>query len=108
MDSFAFVIHPIDPKKDVSRKYPRLGKALSPRLIDFFSTYFPPVYLSEIEGVVSHSTGVQIKGWLLACPLTAAQMLRLPQEVVYRKIVQTGRLLGEVGGPIFGVGGFFF
>jgi len=106
MDSFAFVIHPIDPKNDVSRKYPLLGKALSPRLIDFFSTYFPPVYLSEIEGVVSHSTGVQIKGWLLACPLTAAQMLRLPQEVVYRKIVQTGRLAEKLGARILGLGAF--
>jgi len=106
MDSFAFVIHPIDPKKDVSRKYPLLGKALSPKLIDFFSTFFPPVYLSEIEGIVSRSTGVQIKGWLLACPLTAAQMLKLPEEAVYRKIIQTGRLAEKLGARILGLGAY--
>lgn len=27
-DTFAFIIHPIDPKKDVARKWPLLGKAL--------------------------------------------------------------------------------
>ena len=25
MDTFAFIIHPIDPKRDVSRKFPLLG-----------------------------------------------------------------------------------
>ena len=57
MDSFAFVIHPIDPKKDVSRKFPLLGKMLSPGLIHFFSTFFPPVYLAEIEGISSRASG---------------------------------------------------
>ena len=28
MDNFAFIIHPIDPKRDVQRKFPALGKAL--------------------------------------------------------------------------------
>jgi hypothetical protein len=28
MDTFAFIIHPIDPKRDVSRKYPFLGRVL--------------------------------------------------------------------------------
>lgn len=106
MDSFAFVIHPIDPKKDVSRKFPLLGKALTPRLIDFFSTFFPPIYLSEIEGITSRSSGQQIKGWLVACPLTAAQMLRLPKELVYRKIVQTGRLAEKLGARILGLGAY--
>ena len=70
MDSFAFIIHPIDPKRDVSRKFPFLGKVLTENQIDFFSTYFPPVYISEIEGITSLATGKQIKGWFLACPYT--------------------------------------
>jgi hypothetical protein len=61
VDAFAFIIHPIDPKRDVSRKYPILGKYLSERQIDFFSTFFPPVYISEIEGIESASTGKQVK-----------------------------------------------
>ena len=43
MDKFAFIIHPIDPKRDVSRKFPLLGRALNEKQINFFSTYFPPV-----------------------------------------------------------------
>lgn len=106
MDSFAFIVHPIDPKKDVSRKFPFLGRILSAELINFFSTFFPPVFLSEIEGITSQSNGKQIKGWLLACPLTAVQMLRLPKQLVYRKIIQTGRLAERLGAKILGLGAY--
>ena len=84
MDTFAFIIHPINPKKDVSRKFPLLGKILTERQIDFFSTFFPPVYISEIVGVRSEATGKEIKGWFLACPYTPRRMLELPERVVYR------------------------
>ena len=57
MDTFAFIIHPIDPKRDVSRKFPLLGRVLNERQIDFFSTFFPPVYISEINGVASQASG---------------------------------------------------
>ncbi len=106
MDSFAFIIHPIDPKRDVSRKFPFLGRILPVPLINFFSTFFPPVYLSEIEGITSQSTGKQIRGWLIACPLTAARMLELPQKVAYTKIIQTGRLAERLGAQILGLGAF--
>jgi len=90
MDSFAFIIHPIDPKQDVSRKIPFLGKTLTEGQINFFSTFFPPVYLSEIEGITSAATGKQIKGWFIACPYTPKRMMELPERTVYRKIIQTG------------------
>jgi fatty aldehyde-generating acyl-ACP reductase len=106
MDTFAFIIHPIDPKRDVSRKFPFLGRVLSERQIDFFSTYFPPVYISEVEGITSESTGKQIKGWLIACPFTPRRMLELPEHVVYKKIIQTGRLAEKLGAQIVGLGAF--
>ena len=106
MDTFAFIIHPIDPKQDVSRKFPLLGRVLSERQIDFFSTFFPPVYISEIEGVVSASTGKQIKGWFVACPYTPRRMLELPEGVVYRKIIQTGRMAEKLDAKILGLGAF--
>src|SRR5512136_1129452 len=106
MDTFAFIIHPIDPKRDVSRKYPFLGKILTENQINFFSTFFPPVYISEIEGITSEATGKQIKGWFLACPFTPKRMLELPEEVVYRKIIQTGRLAEKLGANILGLGAF--
>ncbi len=106
MDTFAFIIHPIDPKRDVSRKYPLLGRYLSVGLINFFSTFFPPVYLSEVEGIRSAATGKQIKGWLIACPLTSTRMLELPVRIAYAKIIQTGRLAERLGADMLGLGAF--
>ncbi len=106
MDSFAFIIHPIDPKRDVSRKFPFLGRVLNERQIDFFSTYFPPIYISEIEGITSQATGKQIKGWFLACPYTPKRMMQLPERTVYRKIVQTGHMAEKLGANILGLGAF--
>ena len=106
MDTFAFIIHPIDPKRDVSRKFPFLGRVLSERQIDFFSTFFPPVYISEIEGIKSEATGKEIKGWFIACPYTPRRMMELPEKTVYRKIIQTGRLAEKLGAQMLGLGAF--
>lgn len=106
MDSFAFIIHPISVKRDVQRKYPFLGRILSERQIEFFSQFFPPVYLSEIEGITSAATGREIKGWLIACPFTPRQMLELPEARVYNKIIQTGRMAERLGAQILGLGAF--
>nr|HID12274.1 shikimate dehydrogenase [Anaerolineae bacterium] len=106
MDNFAFVIHPLNPKQDVARKYPFLARVLPTPLIHFFSRFWPPVYLSHVTGVRSEATGKEIEGWLLACPFTARQMVRLPPQTVYRKIVQTGRLAQRMGARILGLGAF--
>ncbi len=106
MDTFAFIIHPIDPKRDVSRKFPFLGKVLSESQINFFSTFFPPIYLSEIEGIRSAHTGKEIKGWFVACPYTPKRMLELPERVVYRKLIQTGRMAEKLGAKVLGLGAF--
>lgn len=106
IDNFAFVIHPLSPRQDVARKYPLLAKILPTSLIHFFSRFWPPVYLSHITGVRSEATGKEIEGYLLACPFTARQMLRLPPRTVYRKIVQTGHLAQKLGARILGLGAF--
>ena len=106
MDTFAFIIHPIDPKRDVSRKFPFLGRVLNEKQIDFFSTFFPPVYISEIEGIRSEFTGKEIKGWFIACPYTPTRMMELSERAVYRKIVQTGRLAEKLGAQMLGLGAF--
>jgi predicted amino acid dehydrogenase len=106
MDSFAFIIHPIDPKRDVSRKFPILGRILTESQIDFFSTFFPPVYISEIEGIKSASTGKTIKGWFVACPYTPKRMMELPVQAVYRKIIQTGQMAEKLGAQILGLGAY--
>jgi fatty aldehyde-generating acyl-ACP reductase len=106
VDTFAFIIHPIDPKRDVSRKFSLLGRVLNEKQIDFFSTFFPPVYISEIEGIRSAATGKEIKGWFIACPYTPSRMMELPEQAVYRKIIQTGRLAEKLGAQVLGLGAF--
>jgi predicted amino acid dehydrogenase len=106
MDNFAFIIHPVNPKRDVQRKYPLLGKVLSEPSIDFLSRFFPPVHISHITGIVSQATGKEVEGWFIACPLTPKQMVSLPPETVYKKIIATGKLAQKLGAQILGLGGF--
>jgi fatty aldehyde-generating acyl-ACP reductase len=106
VDTFAFIIHPIDPKTDVSRKYPLLGKILTEGQINFFSRFFPPVYISEITGVRSVYSEKGLTGWFIACPFTPETMLRLPVETVYRKIIACGHKAEELGARILGLGAF--
>lgn len=47
-----------------------------------------------------------IRGWLIACPLTATRMLELNQPIAYRKIIQTGRLAERLGANLLGLGAF--
>jgi fatty aldehyde-generating acyl-ACP reductase len=106
VDTFAFIIHPIDPKRDISRKYPFLGWIANDWMIYHLSPYFPPVYLSEVEGITSESTGKQIRGWLIACPLSPQHFKGLSEKRVYRKIIETGRLAEQLGANILGLGAF--
>jgi fatty aldehyde-generating acyl-ACP reductase len=48
MDNFAFIIHPLDPKRDMKRKFPLLGSLLPVPVINFVSRFFPPLYISHI------------------------------------------------------------
>ena len=103
---FAFVLHPLDPKGDVGRRYPFLAKVLPPPLIRTAARVWPPLVLSHVTGVRSGKTGKGVAGWLLACPLTARQMLQLPPQLVYDKIVKAGRLGQREGARILGLGAF--
>jgi predicted amino acid dehydrogenase len=105
LNSFSFVIHPIDPRVDVQRKYPFLGRALPLKWIHFLSRFFPPLYISQITGLRS-PTGAQAEGWLVACPFTPQRMMSLSTAVAYRKIVRTGQLAKKLGAGILGLGAF--
>jgi fatty aldehyde-generating acyl-ACP reductase len=106
MDNFAFIIHPVNPKRDVQRKFPVLAKLLPEPAIDFLSSYFPPLYISHITGITSLATEKEIEGWFIACPFTPRQMVSLPPETVYKKIIAAGKLAQELGAKILGLGGF--
>jgi fatty aldehyde-generating acyl-ACP reductase len=105
-DTFAFIIHPIDPKKDVSRKWPVVGKVLTEGQVNFLSAYFPPVYMCEITGITSASTGRQTRGWFIACPFTPQRMMQLPVHRVYDKITACGRMAERLGARMVGLGAY--
>ncbi|MEP7290069.1 MAG: shikimate dehydrogenase [Chloroflexota bacterium] len=105
-DTFAFIIHPINPKRDVSRKWPIVGKVLTEGQVNYLSAFFPPVYISEINGVRSEATGREAKGWFIACPFTPQRMLQLPVNMVYDKIVACGRKAEKLGARIMGLGAY--
>ena len=106
MDSFAFIIHPIDTKRDVARKYPLLGKVLPESAIDFISRFWPPVMISHVTGARSETTGKEIEGWLIAVPYTTQRMLALPEKEVYRKIIAAGHLAEKLGAKVLGLGAY--
>ncbi len=107
MNNFAFIIHPIDPKRDVQRKFPRLGKILPAPAINFLSRFFPPVYISHITGARSAAAGGRpIEGWFVACPFTPQRMMTLPVKTVYNKIVKTVRLAQSKGARLVGLGAY--
>ena len=105
-DTFAFIFHPINIKKDVARKLPLLGNLLSEKQINYFSRFFPPVYISEITGIRSVNNGRELKGWFIACPLTPPTMLSLPVETVYKKIVACGHKAEGLGARLLGLGAY--
>lgn len=104
-NTFGFVLHPLDARRDTSRKYPFLAR-MPAWLIEFVSIFAPPVLLSEIKGIRSSGNGSELRGWFVACPLSARMMLMLPRAIVYHKIVQSARLAETLGARIVGLGAF--
>ncbi|HVL39165.1 MAG TPA: hypothetical protein VM328_07220, partial [Fimbriimonadaceae bacterium] len=103
MTKFAFIVHPISAR-DVARKYP-LARWAPDWLIERIIMRKQPIVLSHIEGIQSR-TGATTEGWFIGCPLTPRQMMTLPQEFVYERIIQCCHLAARQGAHIIGLGAF--
>lgn len=104
MQTFAFIVHPLDARRDVGRKYP-IAKMLPESVIEWYLTKRDPLIVADIVGLKS-PTGEEARGWFIACPLTPRQMLTLPIEFVWGKLEMCGQLALEVGAKIMGLGAF--
>ena len=104
MTPFAFVMHPIDARRDVARRYP-LARYAPLGLIEWFLKNKKPMVLSEINGITSAS-GASTNGWFIGCPLTPKMMLELPLDFVYSRIVECCELAAAQGAKIVGLGAF--
>lgn len=62
--------------------------------------------------LVSHITGVrgqdgsEAEGWFVGCPLTPRQMLEMPEEEVWSRLVKAAKIAEELGAGILGLGAF--
>ncbi|MDQ2985114.1 MAG: shikimate dehydrogenase [Armatimonadota bacterium] len=104
MTPFAFIVHPIDARRDVARKYP-LAKYVPESAVEWFLKHKRPMVLSEIKGVRSVD-GKETSGWFIGCPLTPKMMLELPLELVYDRIVECCVMAEKLGARIIGLGAF--
>jgi predicted amino acid dehydrogenase len=104
MNTFSFVIHPMELKRDAARKYPIL-KLLPEPAIEQIALRLGPKFMSEITGVRS-ITGSECKGYFVGCPLSAQQLRDLPTEMVYTRLVDAGKFSADLGAKIMGLGAF--
>ena len=104
LEKFAFIMHPLDAKRDVARKYPFV-KYLPNSVVEWGLKRTGPMAVSHITGVRS-AAGAEAEGWFVGCPLTPRQMVELPTEFVYRKIIAAGKTAQDSGARIVGLGAF--
>ena len=104
MHEFAFIVHPIDARRDVGRKYP-IAKMLPESVIEWYLKLRDPIIVADITGLKS-PTGEEARGWFIGCPLTPRQMLTLPIDFVWEKLEKCGQLAIEAGAKIMGLGAF--
>lgn len=102
MEKFAFVMHPLDAKRDISRKYPFV-KILPESWIEFGLRHKSPMDISHITGVKSIA-GPEAEGWFVGCPLTPKLLSELPLDEVYKKIIDTVKIAEDYGAKIVGLG----
>ncbi|MCS7190280.1 MAG: hypothetical protein NZ843_01615 [Fimbriimonadales bacterium] len=104
MHRFAFIIHPVDVKRDAARKYP-IARYLPERWVEQLLLRKEPMVVSRITGIRS-LTGATTEGWFIGCPLSPRMMLNLPLDFVYQKIIRCGQIAQELGAEIIGLGAF--
>lgn len=104
MTPFAFIVHPIEPRRDVGRKYP-VAKYLPMPILNWALTRMPARIVSEIRGVRSR-TGAETHGWFIGCTLTPHLMLSLPERLVYDKILECCEIAQRQGAKLIGLGAF--
>ena len=102
MEKFAFILHPLSIA-DMEHLSP-LMKYIPGRVIEACLKMKHPFKVSHITGL--KSPYAEAEGWFIGCPLTAKQMVELPEEFVMDRIIQSGKVAQELGAKIVGLGAF--
>lgn len=103
LERFAFIIHPLDVKRDIGRKYP-IARYLPPRVTELLFGLTKPQVVSHITGIKS-ATGTEAEGWFIVCPMTPRMMLADERRAMDR-IIEAGKVAQDTGAKIVGLGAF--
>lgn len=101
---FGFVIHPVDARRDVSRKYP-IAKYLPIPLIEALLRTKKPMLVSRIEGIRSNA-GATTSGYFVGCAITPQMFMRMPVEDAYAAILEAVEIAAKAGAKVVGLGAF--
>ncbi len=103
MANFCFVIHPLS-FEDVVRYEPG-AKGKGDPIIAKILEWMPSYAAAHVTGIRTPD-GRETEGWFVAAPLLPAQMLDMPRERVYERIVKAIEVGAELGAEVAGLGAF--
>jgi len=103
MMKFCFVCHPLS-LEDVERYEPN-AKGKGEPLIRKILEWMPAYNGAHVTGVRTPD-GRETEGWFVMAPLMPDQMLGLPREDVYRRILDAIAIGAELGAEVAGLGAF--
>jgi predicted amino acid dehydrogenase len=103
MNRFCFVIHPLS-LQDIQRYEPG-AKGKGEPILRKIMEWMPSYAAVHVTGVRTPD-GRATEGWFVAAPLLPEQMLDLPREEVYRRIVAAIEIGAELGAQVAGLGAF--
>jgi predicted amino acid dehydrogenase len=103
MNRFCFVIHPLS-FEDIARYEPGAkgkGEPILRKIMEWMPSY-----------AAVHVTGVRVpdgretEGWFVAAPLLPQQLMELPRDEVYQRVVRAIEIGAELGAQVAGLGAF--
>jgi predicted amino acid dehydrogenase len=103
MPSFCFVTHPLS-LADVAR-YEAGAAGKSPALIGKILEWMPEYAAARVTGVRTPD-GRTTEGWFVMVPLLPEQLLALPREAAYERIVRAVEIGAALGAEVAGLGAF--
>ena len=100
---FCFVVHPLS-LEDVMRYEPG-AKGKGAPIIRKIMEWIPPWAAVHVTGVRTPD-GRETEGWFVSAALLPEQMLELPREAVYARILRAIEIGIELGAEVAGLGAF--
>ncbi len=106
INRFAFVIHPLNVSFINKHRLFRWTRFLPDSLVEAVAAYIPPMYLSQITGGQSPTTGQKIEGSLISLGATPKQMMSHDENFTYKRLNQASKMAARRGARIMGLGAF--